>query len=175
MKIYKALPRFTVSESGDIFSTKTKEKIKTCVDKRGYERISVIVGSRSDNSRKHLNIKIHRMVAETFIENPNNLQTVNHKDGNKLNNAVSNLEWLTSADNIRHAHRNGLIKYSSKSIPVIGISKTKSVFFNGMTEAAHELKLDKTSIWASIVGKRPTARGFTWHYAAIGQPNYLGQ
>lgn len=175
MTTYKRVPKFFINQDGEVFSKKTGKRIKTCINKYGYERITTIIGSRTDNTRKSLNLKVHRMVAETFIKNPNNLQTVNHKDGNKLNNTVSNLEWMSSSDNLRHAHRNGLIKYSSKSIPVIGISKAKSVFFNGMTEAANELKLNKTSIWASIVGKRPTAGGFTWHYASIGQKSYLHQ
>jgi hypothetical protein len=52
----------------------------------------------------------HRLVAEYFLDNPNNLPVVNHKDGDKLNNNVSNLEWTTYSENTEHAHKNDLIK-----------------------------------------------------------------
>jgi hypothetical protein len=51
---------------------------------------------------------VHRIVATAFIENPSNLAQVNHKDGNKSNNAVENLEWMTNADNMRHAFSTGV-------------------------------------------------------------------
>ena len=55
---------------------------------------------------------IHRLVAESFLPNDDDLEYVNHKDGNKANNNINNLEWTTHKDNIHHAYHNGLMKYS---------------------------------------------------------------
>ena len=70
------------------------------VAKDGYSnpRLTNAQGKRST-------VKAHRLIALTFIPNPENKPFVNHKDGNRLNNKVSNLEWVTNAENIRHAYR----------------------------------------------------------------------
>ena len=77
----------------------------------GYENITLYL----DGKRKHK--KVHRLIAETFIPNPENKKCVNHKDGNKLNNNVSNLEWCTYAENNRHAHETGLTTNYGESHP----------------------------------------------------------
>lgn len=58
---------------------------------------------------KQVNLYVHRMVAECWLDNPDNLPEVNHIDGNKLNNHVDNLEWCTSSHNKRHAIKEGLL------------------------------------------------------------------
>lgn len=83
--------------------------LKPSVSKKGYLRVYL-----SKNSKKYTK-SVHRFVAEAFIENPLNKRTVNHIDGNKLNNNVSNLEWATNLENMQHAFRNGVFKERDKN------------------------------------------------------------
>ena len=77
-------------------------------NKKGWYFNVILVGKSKTKS-----IKIHRLVAEAFIPNPENKPCINHKDGNKQNNCVDNLEWATQKENIEHARRTGLWHYNS--------------------------------------------------------------
>lgn len=80
------------------------------ISKHGYLTITLCV----DNKLK--TCLLHRLVAEVFIPNPKNLPCVNHKDGNKLNNYVDNLEWVSYKDNSRHAYVNNVNDFKNKCI-----------------------------------------------------------
>lgn len=77
----------------------------------------------------------HRAVAQAWIPNPENLKEVNHKDLNKTNNHVSNLEWVTPKTNTRHAWDSGMLRH--RTTPVIGVHKTtgKGIYFRSISEA----------------------------------------
>lgn len=96
---------FEVSNLGNLRNVKTGTLYKQHHNKTGYMQVCVSLGSR--NKKKVF--KIHRAVAETFIPNPENKSYVNHKDGNKTNNDVCNLEWVTNQENVRYAYDNNLI------------------------------------------------------------------
>lgn len=88
----------------------TKKVLSPKTDKYGYQE--VVLYSGTHESRKQYSI--HRLVAITFLPNPNNLETVNHKDEDKTNNCVENLEWMSRGDNIRYGtalYRMALSKY----------------------------------------------------------------
>lgn len=83
----------------------TGKILKTSLLKSGYYGVCISLGSR----KKKKLIKIHKAIAETFIPNINNYPCINHKDGNKLNNNIKNLEWCSNKENVIHAYKNGLI------------------------------------------------------------------
>lgn len=96
---------YDISEFGKIKSRfKGGRILKNYLSHNGYEFV------RLYKNFKYKNYRVNRLVAEYFIPNPENKPQVNHKDGNKSNNHVSNLEWCTASENIRHALKNGLSK-----------------------------------------------------------------
>ena len=97
---------YEVSNYGNIRNSKTRKVRRNNILKKGYYFVNGSLGSRENK----ITFKIHKAVAESFIDNPNNLPMVNHKDGNKLNNYIGNLEWCTNAENVQHAYDNNLIK-----------------------------------------------------------------
>ena len=109
-EIFKTIKDFTnyeISNLGNIRDIHTKEEIETSIASNGYK----YVGLRSDYG-KHNKIQnyVHILVAETFLEKPKNdnvIYIVNHKDSNRLNNCVYNLEWVTQSENIKHGYKYG--------------------------------------------------------------------
>ena len=130
--------------------------LKQMYDKRGYPIVNVRVNAKT------ISCRVHRLVAETFIDNPNNLPQVNHKDGCKLNSFVSNLEWCTNQDNAIHAfetglrvspkgEQQGLSKLSesdvrhARELCVSGISTSKIAVTVGLNKAScREMLIGKT-------------------------------
>lgn len=94
--------RYLVSPCGDIYSIKMGRLIKKTRTQKGYLSVELW----ADYKRKVM--KVHRLVAQTFIPNPNGYKEVNHLDGNKENNHVDNLEWCTRSENLKHAYKLGL-------------------------------------------------------------------
>lgn len=99
---------YTITKTGLIKNCKTKKKVTSYIATNGYVRVRL-----QKNGERH-NYALHRLVAETFIPNPNQYPEVNHIDGNKLNNHVSNLEWCTRSQNMKHVWATGLRKKSKK-------------------------------------------------------------
>jgi len=106
---------------------------------------------------KPKNFYIHRLVALTFIENPKGLTDVNHKDFNRSNNHVDNLEWCTQKENMQHAHQNGRIKSYEEFIkkglearqkPVIDL--LSGITYKSLTIACKTLGIHPNSEWYRI-------------------------
>lgn len=104
IKGYEGL--YQVSNDGRVKRISTNRISNIIIDSRGYSKKAITLNGET---RQYA---VHRLVAETFIENPLNKSEVNHIDGNKLNNCVENLEWVTRSENMKHAHENKLQHYS---------------------------------------------------------------
>ena len=166
---------YYITDTGDVYSskynnTKKIKKLTPWVTNSGY----LMVDLNKNNKKTHK--LIHRLVAEAFIPNPENKPQVNHKNGNKRDNNIKNLEWATSSENNLHAYkflgrtppRPWLGKFgknnsSSKIVQQIKNGNIISEFY-GTAEASRKTKVQQSDISACCLGKRKTAGGYTWRY-----------
>ena len=93
---------YSISENGNIFSHKNSKFLKPIKQTTGYLTVNLY------KDKKLKIFTLHRLIAMTFISNPHNKPMVNHKDLNKCNNSIDNLEWVTAKENIQHACDNGI-------------------------------------------------------------------
>ena len=161
---------FMVSDHGKVYSKRTNKVLKSTVSKTGYYTIATKIGGRGG---KNLCFKIHRLVASAFLNEPKqhhkefaedsfyNVVYVNHIDGNKLNNHISNLEWCTNNENIQHASINGLL-YSGRSplrkLTDLEIEYIKSIYIPrdrvfGLRALGRKFKISHSKLSRIINGK----------------------
>jgi hypothetical protein len=107
---------------------------------------------------------LHRLIALTFLDNPENKDQVNHKDGNKLNNCVSNLEWVTNKENQIHKFQNGLGNNNTRKIKQFDLIGNYITEYKSIALAAKSVNISKSSISGVLRNKRKTAAGFIWKY-----------
>lgn len=119
---------YIVSSDGKVYSTNTcgasyyHKEISQRVNADGY--LQITVGKNGDRSQ----YRVHRMVAEAFIPNPNNLPEVNHKDYDRKNNNVDNLEWSTHADNVAHSAGTGHYSHYGEDNPNYGCNTLRKKY-----------------------------------------------
>ena len=155
---------YQISNKGNI--KHNNRILKSHKDRDGYLIINIYYDKRFNS------FKIHRLVAKTFIPNPNNLPQVNHIDCNKQNNNVENLEWCTLQDNISHAVRNKLLKnrdYSKryKKVNQYDLNGNLIKTWNSIKEAGNELGICTSTI-TKVCKKKPyfkTYKNSIWEYA----------
>ena len=107
---------------------------------------------------------LHRLVALMFIDNLENKPFVNHIDGNKLNNSLANLEWVTCAENNLHNYTIGLNKGNTRKIIQYDLEMNEIQQFNKIKDASTQLNLCYTCVKAVLVGKQKTTGGFIFKY-----------
>ena len=153
--MWKSIPKwkkyYEVNEYGDVRNKKTKNLITGDINNAGYHRVCLY------NKPKKKRFFRHRLVALLFLENPNNYTEVNHIDGDKNNNHVSNLEWVDRQKNEREAHRTGLKLYHPfKVIFTNGDEKT----YEFVIDLANEINVTRRSVLNYLQGK---SKGYIKH------------
>ena len=104
MTILKDYPNYSLTKEGVLTNISTNTIKKPWLGNNGYLHVDLY------HNNKSTKISMHRLMALTFIPNPNNKRVINHLDGDKTNNKLSNLEWATDSENIQHAYDTGLAK-----------------------------------------------------------------
>jgi len=145
----------TINRNGKIVQWLTKPKILSpAVNKDGYKHVSL----RFNNVAKSK--LVHRLVAEAFLGNHSESLEINHKDSNRLNNDVSNLEWITHRQNVLHSYEKGfnsnaMDKHPRAVLSVELVSNMKKDFKAGLSYRAIATKYDRlyTTVWAAINGR----------------------
>ena len=156
MKQIEGYENYAITEDGKVWSYNRDKFMKTRFNRSGYE----VVNLYADGMCK--TFSVHRLVAQAFIPNPNDYSQINHIDGDKENNNISNLEWCTAGQNNIHAIENGLRK-EKNYIRKIHCIET-GIVYDSIAKAARATKTPTTSIWYCLKGKQKTANLFHWEY-----------
>ena len=151
---------YDVSTDGICKNLKTGKIKNTFISNSGYERVSLWFNG------KHKNVSIHRMVALKYLPNPDNKKYINHKDGNKLNNNVNNLEWCNQSENTIHAYKNNLIKSHTTKVNQYDKDGNFIKQWESINEVCKTLKLNHANISTTCKGNtnRKLVGGYRWQY-----------
>lgn len=154
---------YEINEVGKIRRIDRNYFLKPMLGKNGY--FMVCLWKQNTPGYRY----IHRILAEAFLPNPKSLPTVNHIDGNKGNNDLSNLEWASYSRNNKHAYETGLKNPSrntgpKKPVIQLDINGIKISEFVSAIEAAKKTGISTTTVYRILHGKRKSSRGFIFKY-----------
>ena len=164
----KKFPKYKINQKGQIFSSLSNKILKPSIHNTRYYKLHLY------KNKKRYSEYLHRLIGETFIHNPHNKPCINHLDGNKLNNKLSNLEWCTYSENNTHAFKIlnktpnfvgkiGILNHNSKKVKQINPRTNKIIkIWDSMSDVERELKIFESNISKVCTGNRKTTGGFKW-------------
>lgn len=151
---------YEVSNTGEVKSLLKDRLLKPSNTTRGYLEVTLT------KNKTHNKFKVHRLVAHAFLINPENKKCVNHIDGDKHNNFVSNLEWCSDSENREHAYRRELRKMATQT--EVEMYSSDGIFinkFNSMSEASRKTGINVGNISRCCNSSNRTARGYVFKKA----------
>ena len=163
-KIIDFANNYEVSDQGQVRNRTTGKILKGRESKSGYLQVSIKINETGKFQNKY----IHRLVAQFFINNPEQKKEVNHKDGNKLNNLKENLEWVTSSEN--QLHRQHILNKritSNRKVGMYSIYTDELIqTFNSVEQAGKFFNKSRVNIDNALKHKnnQKTAYGYVWKY-----------
>lgn len=157
-----------VKSMGNGNSSNSKERIlKPTTNNKGY----LYIGLCKDGKVKYY--LVHRLVANSFIDNPDNYNEVNHINEDKTDNRVNNLEWCSREYNINYGSRierarNSNINHPSTSKPIYSVNKTTNeiIYYQSINDAERITGIYSSNICSCLKGKLKSTGGYKWHYAS---------
>lgn len=151
---------YAVSSKGRVKNIKTGKVLKNRINPHGYAIVALYKG----NGTKPKAVMVHRLVAQAFIPNPENLPQINHIDEDKRNNNVINLEWVSASQNQRHSAHQYSCRINQLSLDGELVKEW---------ESSHEIERELGYIYGNIIqcckGKYKQMYGFKWQYADPSQ------
>ena len=168
-KEIKEFEGYYIYEDGSLYSVKSSKFLSPKLDSRKY----YLMYNLRSNGKQNMRLA-HRLVAIAFIPNPENKPVVNHKDGDKKNNNVLNLEWMTHSENSKHSYINGFTPKPpswdgktgyehNRSIEVVELKDNKEVArYGSISEAARLRGVTHGAISYAIINESKTRLGYTY-------------
>lgn len=168
---------YKVSDKGNVYSVERRDSrgrkcggrvLRPSYDKDGYLLVSLYKNGKAKKKR------IHRLVIEAFVPNPNNLPDVNHRDEVKTNNELSNLEWCDAGYNTNYGTRiERIVQAQSKKVRAVNINTGEVIRFKSTAEAERK-GYDQAGVSAACrgvynVGGGNLYRGYEWYYMEEGE------
>lgn len=167
LKELKENQRYLIDEFGNVYDTKyNNKKICVWIDNTGYKQCNLY----NNLNKTKVYRRIHRLVAETFIDNPNNYPQVNHKDGCKTNNHISNLEWVTNKINAQHAYNNNLYHFSTRAYSINVYTKDLQYVYTypSIRSLCDDLNLNRKTVSAILNNEKQNNYNYVFEYANKG-------
>lgn len=158
MREIEGFEGYFITKNGEVYSNKKYNELHKMVlkeDKDGYLEVGLY------KNKKRYFRRVHRLVGITFLENKNHLPQINHKDGNKKNNSIENLEWCTCSNNLLHSFRELKRKPSittNKRLILENKTTQEELFFNSIKDCAYYLSMSSEHLGRLISGSRDISK-----------------